>query len=433
MIVKINEIKIEKSDANNKRVRAKLGNIQELAVSIKKRGLLHPIIIDKIEDALPTEPVWRLIAGERRLKASILNGATEIETNLLSDIDDIAAKEIELEENVMRQNLSWQEECEALRQLDELKKTKYGTAQPGSDTGWSMEDTAKTVGMSRSNLSDSIKLAKDLIDNPDIAKKVAKLPKSAAKKIMKQKIKAKLLQHQVDSKQLTISNDLRLGDCCQLIDELKDCSIDLLITDPPFGVADISAVAKSGANTYNGINETNVSTEETMRAVYTILLPKLFEKLKSGAHIYMFLGMGWYTELIQRLRNVGFEVDDLPLIWYKCRPSVIAKDMHYTSSYEAVLFGHKPPVGRILSKPIANVLSIPTIAGQTRVHSLQKPFDLLKIFIENSSSVGEVVLDCFAGSASTLVAARKLQRSAIGFELDEDNFLRAQKFIQENK
>ena len=89
MIIKIKEIKIEKSDENNKRVRAKLGNIQELALSIKKRGLLHPIIVDKIKDALPTQPIWRLIAGERRLKATILNGESEIEAKLLSDIDDV--------------------------------------------------------------------------------------------------------------------------------------------------------------------------------------------------------------------------------------------------------------------------------------------------------------------------------------------------------
>ena len=69
------------------------------------------------------------------------------------------------------------------------------------------------------------------------------------------------------------------------------------------------------------------------------------------------------------------------------------------------------------------------MAHQTRIHSLQRPYDLLKLLIENSSGVGDVVLDTFAGSASTLVAAKKLQRNAVGFEMDEGNFLRAQAYL----
>jgi site-specific DNA-methyltransferase (adenine-specific) len=129
------------------------------------------------------------------------------------------------------------------------------------------------------------------------------------------------------------------------------------------------------------------------------------------------------------LNNAGFIVDAQPLIWYKERVSVMAKDMHYMSSYEAIFFGHKPPVGRILTKPVSNVLSVPALSHQAKVHPLQRPHDLLKILIENSTGVGDTVLDTFAGSASTLVSARKLQRNAIAFEKDEGNFLRAQEWI----
>ena len=109
---------------------------------------------------------------------------------------------------------------------------------------------------------------------------------------------------------------------------------------------------------------------------------------------------------------------------------MIAKDIHYVSSYEAVLFGYKPPMKRILRKPINNVILISSIAPQKRIHPLQKPFELLKIFIENSSHVGELILDPFAGSASTLIASSRLKRSAIGYEIDSNNYLRAQNFME---
>lgn len=427
MLINIVDVRVEKKDPNTRRTRKMLGDVSQLAESIKKHGLLHPIIVDG-----EPEGGWKLVAGERRLRACILNGSKQIEAKPMSDLDDVTSKEIELEENIVRKNLSWMEECEALRQLDELKKTAHGRAQPGTgEGGWKIADTAESVGIGRAAVAQDIKLAKDLLDNPELVKRVEKLPKTAARKIVRQEIEAAMLKRQVERNEVTISSNLMLGDACELIDDVKDESVHLLITDPPFGVQDIIDVGTMGSMTYNKVAKTNVSTPEVMRAIYKKLLPKVFKKLIVGGHIYIFLGMGWYTELIHMLRETGFIVDDLPLIWDKGRPSMIAKDIHYVSTYEAVLFGHKPPITRVLRKPVSNVLRVPTIAPQKRIHSLQKPFDLLKLFIENSSNPGELVLDCFAGSASTLVAAEKLQRSAIGFEIDSNNYLRAQKFMRE--
>ena len=436
MIAKIANIEVDKKDPNMRRTRKMLGDLSSLVESIKKHGLLHPIIVEEIEGG------WRLIAGERRLRACILNSQSEIEVRLMSNLDNITSKEIELEENIVRKNLDWMEECEALRQLDELKALKYGRAHRGShigfgkdakfiaSEGWKMGDTADAVGISISAVSQDIKLANDLRAHPALVEKVKRMPKSAARKVIRQALEAEELRGQVDRQEIAIHNNLLLGDACELIDKFEDESIHMLLTDPPFGISDIVNVGSIGTMTYNKLTPSNVSDEDTMRDVYKRLWPKVFKKLTPGAHIYVFLGMGWYCNLISMLREVGFIVDDLPLIWPKGRPSMIAKDIHYVSSYEAILFGYKPPLTRILKKPISNVIAIPTIAPQKRIHSLQKPFDLLKIFIENSSHVGEIVLDCFAGSASTLVAAEKLERSSIGFEIDEGNYLRAQAFMK---
>lgn len=432
MLVKIIDIRIEKKDKETRRIRKEFGDIFQLADSIKNRGLLHPVVLN--ED--PTgEKKYLLIAGERRLRACCFLAWADIPATLLSEMSDIDRKLCELEENTIRHDLSWDEQIEALRQLDDLKrKQRIESSDDPKHDKWTLEDTADVVGMSKSAVGQDIKLARDLIDRPDLRKKVSKLPKHAARKIVKQTLEEELLQRQIDTNKMTISSDLRLGSCIDLIDELEDESVNLWLTDPPFGSSCIVGTSGSdspseGMPLYN-LTETNVSTDDEMNKIYKILIPKVYKKLKPGAHIYIFFGHAWYCRLFAMLRAAGFHVDEQPLIWDKMRVSVMAKDMHYMSSYEAIMFGHKLPTGRILTKPIANVLSIPAMSHQAKTHSLQRPHDLLKILIENSSNVGDLVLDTFAGSASTLVSAKKLQRRSIGFELDKGNYLRAQEWMQ---
>ena len=440
MLINIVDIKINTKNDTTRRIRKSHGAIVQLAQSIAHHGLMHPIVVDELvaeggsQDPMK-DPDYKyiLIAGERRLKACILNGDSTIEATLFAKTTNIVRKEMELEENVIRKQLSWEEECEAVSQLDELKRKRYGSAQRSDGIegkkGWGMKETAEALGMSLGAVGQDIKLARDLKEHPELRKKVRKMPKHAARKIVKQAIHTNKLKRQLELKEITISSEIKLGNCVDLIKELKNDSIDLLITDPPFAVPEIVAVAgKSSSMTYN-FTETNVGDEDTLYNTYNVLIPELYRVLKPGAHFYMFFGHAWYSYLTYKFRNVGFLVDDSPLIWNKMRCSIMAKDMHYMSSYEAILFGHKPPSTRILKKPVLNILNFPAIPGQKRVHGLQRPFDLLKLLIENSSVPGETILDCFAGSGSTIQAAKKLQRTGIGFELDEGNFLRAQAYI----
>ena len=232
MKLMIKDIIIDKSSDDKRRIRKRVGDISKLAESIKRHGLLHPIVVKKT--TVPYK--YELVAGERRLMSCLLAGMSDIEANFKADIDDIEAKEIELEENIIRENLSWMEECEALRQLNELKVKRYGRAVPGTsnDKGWRVEDTAEAVGMSKTSAIRDVKLAKDLISNPSLVSRVSKMPKTAARKVLKQEIEADMLRRQVARNELKIDSSLLHGDCCDLIDTLADNSIDCVITDPPF-------------------------------------------------------------------------------------------------------------------------------------------------------------------------------------------------------
>lgn len=433
MKILISEILIED------RQRTEFGDIATLAFGIKKHGQIAPIVVSELCNAEfsanPNNPKkYKLIAGERRTRACLFNGSTEIDAILWADADELVHTEIELEENINRKQLTWQEEIAGVRKLDEIKRKQYGDSQTGDKYGqaWGLQDTATSLGVSIGMASQDIQLAKDMEDmkqsNPEIVAKVSNLPKTAARKVIKQAKEKRLLEKQIENKELDLDPSILFGDCCDLVKDLKDASVDLWITDPPFAVKNISDAASQ-----YGYNETatNVGEEDVMRATYNILIPEMFRALKPGAHVYMFYGSAWHSELIGMLRSAGFEMDDIPLIWDKTRSSVMPRDFHYSSSYEPILFGMKPPKTIPLRKPVKNILTFPAIAGQNRVHPLQRPEGLLNLMIENSSHPGQVVVDTFAGSGSTIMAAQKLKRKGIGFELDKGNYMRIQAWFAE--
>jgi len=431
MKVKIKDIIVNKSE-ETKRFRKDFGDIKALAESIKTVGLIHPIVVDKIDGNK-----FRLLAGERRLRASILAGWSEIDVTLKDSLDDLQAKEIELEENVKRKDIDWEEQCEALRQIHELKQKIYGKATR-TKKGWGIEDTAKLVGASIGVVSQDINLAKNLKDHPELKKKVKRLNKSSARKLVEQELEAVGIRRLMKKQGIIIDFNFENLPCeVGLKTRIPDNSIHCLITDPPFALDKISNVSngasrskKADSGLHYNLTSTNVGNEATMQKTYETIIPELKRVMVDGAHFYIFFGFGWYFRLVTMLRENGFVVDDQPIIWDKMRTSIPSRGCHYMSRYEGILFGYRPPQKRILLKPTPNILQIPTINPQTKIHPLQKPFDLLKILIENSTSPGEMVLDCFAGSGSTLLAAKKLQRSSRGFEIDEGNYLRALKWLK---
>lgn len=111
MTIPISEIKI-----GNRR-REELGDIQSLAKSIESIGLLHPIVVDDDD---------RLVAGGRRIEAHKLLGWREIEARSLGDLADDELREIELEENLQRKDLTSYERSRTIADLAKTAKKIAG-------------------------------------------------------------------------------------------------------------------------------------------------------------------------------------------------------------------------------------------------------------------------------------------------------------------
>lgn len=210
---------------------------------------------------------------------------------------------------------------------------------------------------------------------------------------------------------------LMQGDCLELMKEIPDGSVDLVLTDPPYGMNFQSHRRK---NVYAKIsNDSNLDW-----------LDKFIEEceriMKDNTAIYMFCS--WHNvDKFKAAFDKRFRLKNI-IVWCKNNHGSGDLKAAYAPRYEFVLYGHK---GRrtFEEKRYDDVLFFDKTGN--KIHPTEKPTDLLELFIRNSSKSAETVLDPFMGGGSTGVACVNTGRHFIGIELDKNYFEIAQKRIEE--
>lgn len=211
--------------------------------------------------------------------------------------------------------------------------------------------------------------------------------------------------------------NLIYGDCIKELQNISDESIDLIVTDPPYKV--ITGGKNNGKNSKRPVgilsNNNGYFNSSPTPKQY---MSELFRVLKNETHCYIFSNAICLSEMLTEAQLVGFKLHNV-LIWEKnnCTPS-----QWYMKNCEYILFLRKGD-----AKYINNIGQSKTVHQfnniiGNKVHPTEKPVDLLKFYITNSSNVGDVVLDPFMGSGSTGVACIHTGRNFIGIELDEKYF-----------
>ena len=389
-----------------KRFRNKFVDIDKLANSIRDFGLIHPIVIDENNS---------LIAGERRLKAHKKLKMEYIEVRYIKDLEDIQKKEIELEENIQRSAFTWQEEVSAKAQLHKLKQKIYGKAIKGHETKdtWGIRDTADALGESLGSTSMDIALAEGMKLFPELMQEKTK---TTAFKKLKQKREAILqteLAKRLKERGFIGNPNVIQGNCVEEMGKMEAGSIDLIIADPPFGIDfdKAESTSKTHASVYP-ISDDEFTIMDLMDRAFA----QMFRVLKDNRHAYIFYGCQHYDKILTLLRKHGFEVHDRPNIWDKLSGGFPSQSVNFTSSYEPFFFCTKGR--RKLNGTPRDVFPIKRVPPQYKIHPTEKPTELLRTLVKLSSLPGEKVLDPFAGSGSTLVAAKELNRVGVGIELD---------------
>jgi len=161
------------------------------------------------------------------------------------------------------------------------------------------------------------------------------------------------------------------------------------------------------------------------------LFTKHFHRiLRPGGTCIVFFDLWKITNLKDILESEKFKQIRL-ISWIKTNPQPINSSVNYlTNCREIALLGIKKSKPTFNSKYDNGVYKFPLQGGKFRFHPTQKSLPLFEELIRKHSNEGDLVLDCFAGSATTAIAAKNTNRNFIGCEMDKTYYIKSMERIK---
>lgn len=417
----------------------KPGELNELRESIEKHGLWHPPVCRRLDG----ETV--LVSGERRLRAvldlyelggvltfgagenaegAVVRGTAPYGTIPFLDIGELSlieALEAELEENIRRVDLTWQERAQATANLADLRTAQAlerGLPPPKE------ADIAREIKGGLAHLSDGelgdyqANVRKDIIlaqhlDKPAVAG--AKTAKEAFKILQRQEETEKnvALGLALGADTVASGHTLVQQDTLVWLAGQVDAQFDVILTDPPYGMGadefgESGLVGTMGAHFYEDAAE---NFERLMSAV----VPETFRITKPEAHLYVFCDLDKFHRLRTWFTTAGWRVFRTPLIWFSPGKFRAPWPEHGPQrKYECILFAVKGD--RRVNKVSGDVLLFNPEANLG--HQAQKPVALFEELLKRSIKPGDQVVDLFCGTGTIFPAAQAVKCFATGVEQD---------------
>lgn len=395
----------------------------ELAESIETVGLIHPVVVSRGEGAQ-----LQLVAGGRRLRAlhflwmkgkEVRCGTQVFPDGMvpclyLGELDPVDAYRIELEENLKREDLSWQDRARAIARLAELSALQTGqpatTASLVADLNYS-----ETSGGAAESVRAHLLVARHL-DDPEVS---AAPTARDALKVLKRKEERRRsaeLAGVVGETLTARSHTLLRGDCLEIMLGLPAESFDVILTDPPYGIdaQDFgdSAGKTKGAHPYSDDYEAWVQMAAELAG-------NSFRLAKPSAHAYIFCDIDNFHELADHMRSVGWECFRTPIIWFN--PTAMRAPwptMGPQRKWQAILYAvkGKRPVTRLYQ----DLITAPSDINLN--HQAQKPVALYEDLLKRSILPGNTILDPFCGTGTVFPAAHNMKCIATGIEIDATAF-----------
>jgi len=424
-----------------KRFRENLGDLEALAASINKDGLIQPLAIQKNSD--DAELPYKLVVGGRRYAALKHLCEQKGQKNRITcrlyptELPELQLRMLEYAENLYRKDFTWQEECNLKEHIQDIQQQIHGvkTSTAKDAPGWSLQDLSDMTGKSKGSLSGDISLAKLMKSAPDVnwdkfkTKNDAQKAIKHIKKIVQQKTDAlnfKKTMGEGDSKKLKLIKSYHVEDFFKGIQKIGDSTMDFVEIDPPYGI-DLENQKKDYS--YTGYNEIdNAKYPEFLRK----LLHESYRVLKPNRWlICWFAPEPWFEVLYQAILKAEFKCRRMPAIWTKGASdedgvnTISGQTMNPTrtlgAGYEMFFYARKG-APELNAPGAVNVFNFKPVHSQSKTHPTERPTALLSKILNTFTNPGSNILVPFAGSGNTLIAAAENSMTPIGFDLSQEYY-----------
>jgi DNA modification methylase len=347
--------------------------VAQVAASIAKFGFVNPILVGS--DSV-------IIAGHARLRAARQLGMPEVPVIVLADLSEAQRRALVIADNQLALNAGWDEELLRL-ELVALQEEDFNLDVIGFDD----EELVRL-------LTEQDHVAG--LTDEDAVPEIPHAPVTAPGDLWI-----------LDNHRLYVGDATLRGDVDRL---MAGEAADLVFTDPPYNVS------------YEGYTEDRLTIQgdrmspEQFQQFLRATFASYRTVVKPGASVYVCHSSSWQREFQNALEAAGFEVR-CQIIWakntfawgfgrykFQHEPLFYAhvagqKDPWYGDKSQSTLWEEK--------KPAAN-----------RIHPTAKPVELIERALLNSSKAGDIVVDLFGGSGSTLIGCQRRGRKARLMEID---------------
>jgi ParB family chromosome partitioning protein len=402
--VNVESIPLSSIVVSRERFREATGDMDGLRESLEYFGQLQPIIVEAGADG-----TYSLVAGFRRVSAARALNWTTIAAVRTHQLDELFSREVELEENIQREQMTWQERAKALTELNRIRQER--------DPNWTQGMTAALAGgkTAQRDVSEAVMITKLLPVFPELqrADSIRQAVRWARERVKSINRIAEVASAKDEFAE--IEDRLWLGDSVELIKNITDESFHAIITDPPFGI-DYDDQKRDTSSALSSYEDSKASYERILT-----IAPELHRVLKPDSWLVWFLGHDWFERCKGIFRDAGFLVDPVPIVWDRSdgRTFCTYPDRWFTKAYDIALHCVKGnPI--LVQKNLPNIIRVTPVSVQERELTVERPVGLYQELIRRLTIPGQIVADFFAGSGSCLAAAAALKRRWWGCELNPE-------------
>lgn len=446
-----------KSIDTSDRIRGDYPNLDRLAESIRSHGLMQPPVVNTAN---------KLIAGGRRFKAMTeLLGCTEIPVIFLETLNEAHLRILEVEENVQREAISWQDTCKAIKRIHQSNLVDALT----SGRKWTQYSTGALLNRSQADVSNALLLAACLESNDKditsaatptdalrilLQRRELEVTKSLAAQAIPNFSSTPLtaierpvidpstllstfgaatlgttsptqspttLPEASPSLVIPLSQCIANSDALTWLHDHPACC-DHIVTDIPYGI-EMSNLQQE--NTGMNVSSTAAEHDVTSNiALMDSMFPLFYSALRESGFAVLWCDISHWERLTTNALAAGFKVQRWPLIWFKTSSCLNqAASYNFTKNFEIALVLRKG-TAQLTTPQSSSVFVSDNTGAATYGHPFAKPTALWSWIYSAITLRGQRVLDPFAGSGSASCSAVLSGLTPLAVELNPDHFAR---------